>query len=110
VENGVMEFLFVSMFQHYQQLGYERFDLGLSALSGIGQKQESPRLEKTLRYLYQHLNHFYNFQGLHNFKEKFHPHWEPRYLIYPSLTALPDVIVGLVRADSGDRFLDYLQS
>ena len=109
VENGVMEFLFVSLLQHYQQLGYERFDLGLSALSGIGEKQESPRLEKALRYLYQHLNHFYNFQGLHSFKEKFHPYWEPRYLIYPSLAALPDVIVGLVRADSGDRFLDYLQ-
>ena len=110
VENGVMEFLFVSLLQHYQQLGYEKFDLGLSALSGIGEKQESPRLEKALRYLYQHLNHFYNFQGLHSFKEKFHPDWEPRYLIYPSLAALPDVIVGLVRADSGDRFLDYLQS
>ncbi|MFB2897896.1 phosphatidylglycerol lysyltransferase domain-containing protein [Aerosakkonemataceae cyanobacterium BLCC-F50] len=109
VENGVMEFLFVSLLQHYQQLGYEKFDLGLSALSGIGEKQESPRLEKALRYLYQHLNHFYNFQGLHSFKEKFHPQWEPRYLIYPSLAALPDVIVGLVRADSGDRFLDYLQ-
>ncbi|MBE9225084.1 bifunctional lysylphosphatidylglycerol flippase/synthetase MprF [Phormidium sp. LEGE 05292] len=109
VENGVMEFLFVSLLQHYQQLGYERFDLGLSALSGIGEKQESPRLEKALRYLYLHLDHFYNFQGLHSFKEKFHPHWEPRYLIYPSLAALPDVIVGLVRADSGDRFLDYLQ-
>lgn len=109
VENGVMEFLFVSLLQHYQQLGYERFDLGLSALSGIGEKQESPRLEKALRYLYQHLNHFYNFQGLHSFKEKFHPNWEPRYLIYPNLASLPEVIVGLVRADSGDRFLDYLQ-
>jgi len=109
VENGVMEFLFVSLLRHYQQLGYERFSLGLSALSGIGEKQESPRLEKALRYLYQHLNHFYNFQGLHSFKEKFHPVWEPRYLVYPSLAALPDVVFGLVRADSSDQLLDYLK-
>jgi phosphatidylglycerol lysyltransferase len=30
-------------------------------------------------------------------------------LIYPSLTALPDIVVALVRADSGDRLLDYFK-
>lgn len=109
IENGTMEFLFVSMLQHFQQLGYEGFDLGLSALAGVGETKRSPRLEKALHYLYKHLNQFYNFKGLHQFKEKFHPHWEPRYLIYPNLTALPDVVVGLVRADSGDRLWDYFQ-
>ncbi|HLO83908.1 MAG TPA: phosphatidylglycerol lysyltransferase domain-containing protein [Nostocaceae cyanobacterium] len=107
VENGTMEFLFVSMFQHFQQLGYDGFNLGLSALAGVGETPKSQRLEKALKYLYRHLNRFYNFKGLHNFKDKFSPDWEPRYLIYPSLIALPDVIVALVRADSGDRLLDY---
>ncbi|GET41367.1 phosphatidylglycerol lysyltransferase domain-containing protein [Microseira wollei] len=109
VENGTMEFLFVSMFQHFQQLGYSRFNLGLSALSGVGDTPESRRLEKVLRYLYEHLNQFYNFKGLHAFKEKFRPRWEPRYLVYPSLVSLPDVVVALVRADSGDKLLDYLR-
>jgi phosphatidylglycerol lysyltransferase len=48
--------------------------------------------------------------GLHLFKEHFRPHWEPRYLVYPKLSALPEVTVALVRADSGDRLLDYLKS
>lgn len=109
VENGTMEFLFVSMFQHFQKLGYERFNLGLSALSGVGDTPESRRLEKVLRYLYEHLNQFYNFKGLHAFKEKFRPRWEPRYLVYPNLVSLPDVVVALVRADSGDRLLDYFR-
>ena len=107
-EHGVMEFLFVSLFQHYQKLDYDSFNLGLSALSGL-KEERSSRLEAGLDYLYEHLNRFYNFQGLHGFKDKFNPRWESRYLIYPSLAALPDVVVALVRADSGDRLLDYFK-
>jgi phosphatidylglycerol lysyltransferase len=109
IENGTMDFLFLSLFQHYKQQGYDSFNLGLSALAGIGESPTSPRLEKTLQFLYHHLNQFYNFEGLHNYKDKFHPRWESRYLIYPSLAALPDVTIALIRADSGDRLLDYLK-
>lgn len=109
VENGTMDFLFVSMFEHFKEQGYDGFNLGLSALSGIGTSKQSPRLEKAVCYLYCHLNQFYNFQGLHAYKEKFHPRWEPRYLIYPDWTSLPDIVVALVRADSGDRLWDYLK-
>jgi len=109
VENGTMEFLFASMLQHFQHLGYDGFNLGLSPLSGVAKTQKSPRLEHVLNYLYKHLNQFYNFKGLHAFKEKFQPCWEPRYLVYPGLTTLPDVVVALVRADSGDRLLDYFK-
>ena len=108
-EPGMMDFLFLSMFQHFQELGYDSFNLGLSALSGVGNSQDSSRLEKGLNYLYQHLDRFYNFKGVHGFKEKFNPRWSSRYFIYPSLASLPDVVVALVRADSGDRLLDYFK-
>ncbi len=108
-EHGTMDFLFISLFQRCQAQGYDGFNLGLSALSGIGKAPKSPRLEQALRYLYEHLNRFYNFQGLHAYKDKFRPRWEPRYLVYPSLAALPEVIVALIRADSGDRLLDYFR-
>jgi len=109
IEHGTMEFLFVSLFQHFKQRGYDGFNLGLSPLAGVGEKPTSPRIEKALRYLYEHLNQFYNFKGLHEFKEKFHPRWEPRYLVYPGAAALPAVVVALIRADSGDRLLDYFK-
>ncbi|MGB3534174.1 MAG: phosphatidylglycerol lysyltransferase domain-containing protein [Microcoleaceae cyanobacterium] len=109
VEPGTMDFLFISLFQHFKQQGYDNFNLGLSALSGVGEQKKSPRLEKALHYFYEHLNQFYNFQGLHTFKDKFHPRWEPRYFVYPSAAALPEVVVALIRADSGDRLLDYFK-
>jgi phosphatidylglycerol lysyltransferase len=109
IEASTMEYLFISLFQYAKEQGYDGFNLGLSALAGLGDKPTSPRLEKLLNYFYTHLNRFYNFQGLHHFKDKFQPTWEPRYLIYPGTAALPAVIVALVRADSGDRLWDYFR-
>lgn len=109
VDRGTMDVLFVSMFQHFKKAGYDGFNLGLSALSGVGTGPDAPRLEKGLHYLSEHLERFYSFQGLHEYKDKFHPRWEPRYLVYPSLVALPAVVAALIRADSGDRLLDYFK-
>ena len=107
IERGTMDYLFVSMFQHFKALGYKGFNLGLAALSGVGATPESTRMEKGMHYLYEHLNQFYNFQGLRSYKDKFHPEWEPRYIVYPTIASLPDVAVGLVRADSDDQLGDY---
>lgn len=107
IEQGTMDFLFISMLQHFQARGYESFNLGLAALSGVGETGEATRLEKGMHYLYAHLSQFYNFQGLRAYKDKFHPQWESRYLVYPELAALPNIVVALVRADSDDRLGDY---
>lgn len=107
IERGTMDFLFVSMFQHFKARGYKGFNLGLAALSGVGEASESTRTEKGMHYLYEHLNQFYNFQGLRAYKDKFHPEWESRYIVYPDLVALPDVAMALVRADSDDQLGDY---
>jgi phosphatidylglycerol lysyltransferase len=102
---GTMEFLFVSFFQWAQAQNYTGFNLGLSALSGVGNHPDDPKIERALYYIYEHINQFYNFKGLHQFKEKFNPDWEPRYLICPTITSLPAVLTALIRADSGDDFL-----
>jgi phosphatidylglycerol lysyltransferase len=104
-ESGTMEYMFVSLFQWAKENGYGTFNLGLSALAGVGTGANDPIVEKALFYIYEHLNQFYNFKGLHEFKTKFQPAWEPRYLIYPGPASLPSVITALVKADSGDDFL-----
>jgi len=107
--HGLMDFLFLALFEQGKAQGYERFYLGLSALSGVGEEPRSARMEKVIHYLYEHLNRFYNFKGLHAYKEKFQPTWEPRYLIVPGYGALMEVVVALIRADSGDRLIDYFK-
>ena len=110
LEPGTMDALLVSMFLHYQDAGYDRFSLGLCALSGLRKQGRSPRVEKSLDLLSTYLDRFYGFQGLRAYKAKFQPDWEPRYLIYPSHRELPDVLLGLVRADSGDRLFNFFRT
>lgn len=110
IENGTMDFLFASLFEWAKQKGYATFSLGLSGLSGIGEKSDDPAVEKVLRLLTDSLSRFYNFKGLHAFKEKFHPMWEPRYLVYSESANVPAVTAALIRAHSGDNFLwEYLK-
>lgn len=75
----------------------------------MGEAPTSARIEKVIHYLYEHLNQFYNFKGLHAYKEKFRPRWEPRYLVFPNYRSLMPIVVALIRADSGDRLIDYLK-
>jgi phosphatidylglycerol lysyltransferase len=104
-ENGTMEFMFARMLQWAKDQGCATFSLGLSPIVGIGQKPDDPRVERALRTLSEYVSRFYNFKGLHNFKEKFHPRWEPRYLAYPSPASLPLVLNTLLQAQSGSNYL-----
>ena len=104
-EKSTMDFLFLSLFQAAKERGYTSLNLGLSALAGIGTDEDDPRIEKALRLLYEYPNSFYNFQGLHQYKDKFHPTWSPRYLVYRSVIDLPSVVLALTHATSGQHAL-----
>src|SRR5215208_1201258 len=109
VESGLMDFLFVSLFQWARdEQGCSTFNLGLSALSGVGEHSDDPIIERTLNFIYQNVNRIYNFRGLHSFKEKFHPSWAQRYLIYPGASNLPIISAALFRASLGGRLLSLL--
>ena len=107
-EGGLMDFLFVSLLQWAKSQNYATFNLGLSALSGVGEQVEDPAIERALNYIYHNINRFYNFRGLHAFKEKFHPTWSPRYLVYPGASSLPVVSAALLRANLGGSLIGSL--
>ncbi len=92
---GTMDFLFAQILLHLQAEGYERFGLGMAPMAGMAERRRAPRWQRIGRLLFEHGERFYNFRGLHRFKDKFDPVWEPRYLVAPGgaspLFALVDV-------------------
>ena len=87
-----MDFLFVRLIQHFREKGFASFNLGMAPLSGFAPRPLSSRWHKIGHLVFRHGEHFYNFQGLRAFKEKFNPIWEPHYLAYPGGLMLPRIL------------------
>jgi phosphatidylglycerol lysyltransferase len=75
-----MEYLFVRLIQHFREQGYHTFSLGTLPLSGFSAHRLAPSWHRLARVIWSLGRRYYNFQGLRNFKAKFDPAWEPRYL------------------------------
>jgi phosphatidylglycerol lysyltransferase len=80
--DGVMDAIFVHAFAWAREQGYATFSLGMAPLSTVGESRRAPLWERLSRFLYRHGAYFYNFQGLRQYKQKFQPIWEPRYMAY----------------------------
>lgn len=96
-----MDYLFIELMLYGATEGYERFDIGMAPLSGLDNRPLSPLWNRVGTEIYQHGNHFYNYQGLRTYKEKFDPVWEPRYLACSGSTTLPFVLLDIVRLITG---------
>jgi len=99
---GTMDLMFVRLFEWAASAGYDSFNLGLAPLAGVGDEPGDPLTEKAMRLVYEYANAFYSFQGLREYKAKFDPEWQPRYLVFPA-AANPLAVVGAVAAASGDE-------
>jgi phosphatidylglycerol lysyltransferase len=88
----VMDYLFVELMLWGCANGYRWFNLGMAPLSGLEGRAIAPLWSRLGTLVFRHGEHFYNFQGLRQYKEKFDPAWEPRYLACPGGLALPRVL------------------
>lgn len=80
--NGTMDFLLTEILLALAAAGYARFDLGLAPLAGVGDEPDAPLQEQALHELYERLNRFFAYKGLHHYKSKFDPVWEDRSVVY----------------------------
>jgi len=99
--NGAMDFLFIELMQWGRSQGYRWFNLGMAPLSGLERRALAPAWHRLGGFVYRHGEAFYNFEGLHRYKNKFAPVWEPRYLASQGGLQLAPVLYDLSTLVSG---------
>jgi lysylphosphatidylglycerol synthetase-like protein (DUF2156 family) len=118
---GVMEFLVAKSVEAARERGDALLSLSLSALAPAAAGEErrpaepdeggapGAAAERARELLIRNLSRFYDFENLFRWKSKFGAEFEPRYLVYPSVTALPRVVLALARAQSPGGLRSYLR-
>ncbi|SLN22745.1 Phosphatidylglycerol lysyltransferase [Aquimixticola soesokkakensis] len=81
--SGMMEFLFLSLIEHYREAGAQEFSLGVAPLAGLNERRTAKLWDRFGHQMFRHGGAFYNFEGLRAFKQKFRPDWRPRYIALP---------------------------
>src|SRR5262249_11701293 len=91
----VMDYLFLELMLLGKAEDYRWFNLGMAPLAGLENRALAPLWSRLGSMVFRHGEHFYNFQGLRQYKEKFDPVWSPRYLATPAGLVMPRVLAHL---------------
>jgi phosphatidylglycerol lysyltransferase len=86
---GVMDFLLLSTMLHGKSSGCRTFNLGMAPLASVGEHRGARFGERLAGLLFRRGDHWYNFQGVRFYKQKFDPEWVPRYMAYQSAIEWP---------------------
>jgi phosphatidylglycerol lysyltransferase len=101
VSSGTMELLIVRSIEYLKAGGAELVSLGLAPMSNIDQSDET-FLDYGIDLLSNFVGDLSKKTSLSNFKKKFQPTWESRYLVYSSSLKLPKAGWALYRAHQHD--------
>lgn len=96
-----MDYLLIQLMLSGRDQGYQWFSLGMAPLSGLEDRPLAPLWNRIGTFIFHHGEHFYNYQGLRLYKDKYDPVWEPRYLACPDGLALPIVLFDVATLISG---------
>ena len=97
---GVMDFLFIKLFEYYQAEGIAKFDLGMTPLANVGTARSAFVSERIANLIYQFGDSLYNFEGLRNYKKKYVTSWESRYTAYSHSSNIAFVMLALLLQDN----------
>ena len=93
---ATMDYLFLRIMLVLEGEGYRTFNLGLAPFAGVGDDPQRSLVEKTIHGVAPHAQRLVRSGGLTEYKKKFEPDWEARYVVYDGGPLfLPQVAVAL---------------
>jgi phosphatidylglycerol lysyltransferase len=99
--SSIMDYLFTNLMLWGKEQGYQSFNLGMAPLSGLENRSFAPLWNRIGSIIFSRSEHFYNFEGLREYKQKYKPVWTPRYLACPGGLALPRILANVTSLISG---------
>lgn len=94
---GIMDFLFAELMLWGKAENYQWFSLGMAPLAGLERRPLATLWHKIGTTIFDLGDHFYNFEGLYEYKAKFAPVWQPRYLAAPAGVSVPFILMTITR-------------
>lgn len=91
--DSLMDYMVLKLMVWGAEGGYATLNLGMSPLFDVGEYRRASIPERLARLLFEHGERIYNYRGLHAFKDKFRPEWEPRYMAYQRPWDWPSAVV-----------------
>ncbi|HEY9048045.1 MAG TPA: phosphatidylglycerol lysyltransferase domain-containing protein, partial [Ohtaekwangia sp.] len=83
IPNGSVDYLMVKMMEYFKGQHYKTFNMGLAAFAGFD--KPASMNEQVIRFYRDHFRQASRLKGLYEYKNKFGPVWENRYLVYDQL-------------------------
>jgi phosphatidylglycerol lysyltransferase len=96
--NGIMDYILVELFKYFKSQGIQYVNLGFAPMSGLDDPHTFP--EKSMKFAYEKIRSFSHYKGQREYKEKFKPLWNDKYLIYSNdydLIQVPAVLARVIQ-------------
>jgi phosphatidylglycerol lysyltransferase len=96
--NGIMDHILVEMFKYFKSVGIRYVNLGFAPMSGLNDPHTFT--EKSMKFAYEKIRSFSHYKGQRDYKDKFNPKWNDKYLIYSNdydLLQVPGVLAKVIK-------------
>jgi len=96
--NGIMDHILVEMFKYFKSIGVRYVNLGFAPMSGLNDPHNFT--EKSMKFAYEKIRSFSHYKGQRDYKDKFNPKWNDKFLIYSNdydLLQVPGVLTRVIK-------------
>jgi len=96
--NGIMDHILVELFKYFKSVGIRYVNLGFAPMSGLNDPHNFT--EKSMKFAYEKIRSFSHYKGQRDYKDKFNPRWNDKFLVYSNdydLLQVPGVLTKVIK-------------
>ena len=93
---GIMDMLIAESALAFKQEGLQALSLAVAPLANADDASVVSGYDRAVRMIFDHFSQVYGYRTLFQYKKKFGPRWESRYLVFPRPDLLPRVAYAVI--------------